>query len=97
MTENEDQKFLKRLKAHPMLKKRFEEIMNIAENSSGELITADEAEGKAIEEVKKLGREVIQEWAITQHENEAQRFQHKHPSARKSLKKNSTGKPPLEK
>ena len=52
--KDDKQVFFERIKNHPSLMKRFEEILNIAENSSGELITADEAEGKAIEEVKKL-------------------------------------------
>lgn len=96
MIDNEDRKFFERIKAHPSLKKRFEEIMNIAENTSGDIVTADEAEGKAIEEVQKLGKEIIREWAVSQHSSQAQQFENRQPDARKHVKKNSTGKPPLE-
>ena len=55
MTREDDLKFLEKLNSTSALKKRFEEILNIVHNTSGELITADEAEAKAIEEVQKLG------------------------------------------
>ena len=64
MTTEDDKKILARIKAHPGLKERIESILDIAENKSGELITADQAGGKAIEEVQKLGKELLKEWAI---------------------------------
>ena len=39
-----DDKILERIKAHPGLRERFEAILDIAENKSGELITADQAD-----------------------------------------------------
>ena len=95
MKDNDDQKFLERLLIHPVLKKRFEEILNVAENTSGDIITADEAEGRAIEEVKKLGKEIMKEWAISQHEKQLLKTQNESPKARKHTKKNSTGRQPL--
>lgn len=95
MNNDEIQIFLEKLKNHPKLQNRFSEILNIAENTSGELITADEAEGKTIEEVRKLGQEVVQEWANQQEQKQAQELLKKHPT-RKPIKKNSTGKRPLE-
>ena len=68
MTTEDDLKLIEKLNSNPALKKRVEEILNIAHNSSGKLITADEAEMKTIEEVQKLGREVLKEWAVNQHE-----------------------------
>ena len=55
--------FLERLEAHPTLKSRFESILDLAENTSGDVIKADEAERRAIEEVRKLGLEVLHDWA----------------------------------
>lgn len=78
--------FLDKLKKHPRLQQRFNEILNIAENSSGDLITADEVELKTIEEVQKLGREVIEEWAEKQHESQIENFEQENHS-RKHLKK----------
>jgi hypothetical protein len=80
-----------RIRAHPGLKERIEAILDIAENKSGELITADQAEGKAIEEVKKLGQELLKEWAVQQHIKAIETAKKTHPNAKKHEKKNSTG------
>lgn len=91
MNTKEDEIFFEKLKNHSRLKKRFNEILEIAENTSGELITADQAEMKAIEEVRKLGQEVMQEWALGQHEKAIQNAKKEHPTIRKHIKKNSIG------
>jgi hypothetical protein len=90
-----DLKFLEKLNSIPSLRKRFEEILNIAHNTSGELITADEAEGKAIEELQKLGQEVLTEWAANQHEKAFQTTRKENPKATKHKKKNSIGNQPM--
>lgn len=95
MDNKEDEFFLNRIKNHPRLKNRFIEILNIAENTSGELITADEAEMKAIEEVRKLGKEVMCEWADHQHKKQIEVFESR-DKFRKHTKKNSIGKRHLE-
>lgn len=95
MNNDELQIFVEKLKNHPKLQKRFSEILNITENTTGNLITADEAEGKTIEEVRKLGQEVMQEWAFGQHEKQTKEMLKKHPT-RKPVKKNSIGKQRLE-
>ena len=69
---NTDDELFRRLENHPHLKTRFQDILAIAENTSGELITADEAEAKAIEELQKLGKEIIQEWANSQHQRQVE-------------------------
>lgn len=97
MNTKENELFLEKLDKHPRLKKRFNEILGIAENSSGKLITADDAEMKAIEEVRKLGQEVVQEWAITQHEKTVENTRKDNPRAKKDTKKNSTGNQHLDK
>jgi hypothetical protein len=91
MTTQDDLKILERIKAHPGLKERIKAILDIAENTSGELITADQAEGKAIEEVKKLGQELLKEWAVQQHEKALETAKKTHPNAKRHEKKSSTG------
>jgi len=56
--------FVERLKEHPVLKARFESILDLAENNSGNVIKADDAEQQAIIEVRNLGNEILQDWAI---------------------------------
>ncbi|SCA64006.1 hypothetical protein SCG7086_BN_00080 [Chlamydiales bacterium SCGC AG-110-P3] len=48
----------KRLDQHPELKKRVEKTLDIAENTSGECNTADEAELNVIKELRKLGQDI---------------------------------------
>jgi hypothetical protein len=91
MTTQDDLEILARIKAHPGLRERIKAILDIAENTSGELITADQAEGKAIEEVKKLGQELLKEWAIQQHEKAMETAKKTHPNAKKHEKKSSIG------
>jgi len=91
MTIEDDLEILARIKAHPGLKERIEAILDIAENKSGELITADQAEEKAIEEVRKLGKELLKEWAVQQHGKAIETAKKTHPNARRHEKKSSTG------
>jgi hypothetical protein len=97
MAIEDDLKLIEKLNSNPALKKRVEEILNIAHNSSGKLITADEAEMKTIEEVQKLGREVLKEWAVNQHEQVIKATKEEKPKAKKHIKKNSIGTQPLDK
>lgn len=89
--EHEARLLADRILAHPGLKERVEAIFDIAENTSGELITADQAEGRAIEEVHKLGRELLKEWAVQRHEKAIKIAQNTHPTAKRYEKKSSTG------
>ena len=79
-----------RLKKHPNLKKRFESILDIAENAHGDCIKANDAEERVIEEVRKLGQETLQDWATDQNNQRMQRTLEETMHAR-PYKKNSTG------
>jgi hypothetical protein len=52
-----------RLKAHPILQGRIKAILEIVEDSAGEVERADEAERRMIEEVRQLGNEALHGWA----------------------------------
>jgi len=66
MSEPKKRSLEERLQDNPALRKRLESILDIAENVDGEFRTADEAEERAIEELRRLGNELLQEWAINQ-------------------------------
>jgi len=53
-----------RLQAHPHLRDRIHQILSIAEDAEGKIDKADEAEERVIEELRKLGQEVLQNWAV---------------------------------
>jgi hypothetical protein len=97
MATEQELMLLSRILSHPGLKERVEAILDIAENTSGELITADQAEGKAIEEVQKLGLELLKEWAIQQQVKAIALAKKTHSNAVGHEKKNSTGNQRLEK
>jgi hypothetical protein len=58
-----EKKLIERLKAHPDLMTRVERILDLAENTGGDVIRAAEAEERTIREIKALGQEVLQDWA----------------------------------
>ena len=49
-----------RLSFHPILKNRVESLLNIAEDTSEK---ADDAELRVIEELRRMGNDVMREWA----------------------------------
>lgn len=59
----EDQELLNRLNRRPDLKKRVESILSIAEDDGAGIEKADEAENRVIEEVRRMGNEVLTGWA----------------------------------
>jgi hypothetical protein len=79
-----------RLAQYPELRARFEEILSVIENEQGDTFTADEAEERAFEQVRKLGQEVLQSWAERKHERVVQDYDMRRETQRKG-KKNSTG------
>lgn len=59
----QDEYFLERINRHPALKERMSSILDVVENSSGEVIKADTAERQALEAVRQLGNEVLHDWS----------------------------------
>ena len=57
------------------------------ENTSGEFITADQVEEKAIEEVQKLGQELLRRWAFNQQDKSVEIAKKTHPNVEKHGKK----------
>lgn len=87
----DDESLLKLLSKHPALRKRIEGILNVAEDSHESLDLADDAEERLIEEGRHLNREALQAWASNKSEKTTERFETKHKSAHKDIKKKSTG------
>jgi|APSaa5957512622_1039677.scaffolds.fasta_scaffold267354_1 G:T-mismatch repair DNA endonuclease (very short patch repair protein) len=90
--------FEERLQAHPHLRDRVHQILNIAEDAEGKIDKADEAEERVIEELRKLGQEVLQNWAVGKEEQKvAQLKEELDRSITGHGKKNSLGTQRLEK
>ena len=80
--------FLNRINQHPELKARVISILDLAENSEGDIIKADDAEKRVIEEVRKLGSEILHSWASKQIITSTEKYCNEEQSAKKDGKKN---------
>lgn len=63
-----------RLNKHPDLKKRIEELLEIMENSNGDLQKANDAEQRIIEELRKMGNDVLHAWASSREKQEFEKI-----------------------
>lgn len=80
-----------RLKAHPELKARIEGLLSVVENAQGDIILANAAEQRVIEEIQQLGQAALQGWANRQQQQQSEAFRASHQEAQKGGKKNSIG------
>ena len=62
MTKN-DQLFLSRLNEHPELRERMEGLLDMVENETGNFTKANDADQYAIEELRKMGNDILHSWA----------------------------------
>ena len=64
MSENEKVScFEERLNSHPVIKDRIKSLIDIIEDTSGSYDRADDAELKIITELRRMGNEIMNEWA----------------------------------
>lgn len=80
-----------RLRQHPELRARIEELLKIVENAEGTLDRADDAEQRVIEELSGIGHEALRGWATRQERKKARELSRLNPAAQKERKKRSTG------
>jgi hypothetical protein len=59
----EDKELLNQLNRQPNLKTRIQAILSIAGDDGDGIVKADEAENRVIEEVRRMGNEVLSGWA----------------------------------
>ena len=89
--------FAERLEKYPALKASFEKMLNIAENSDGTIVLADDAEEMIIANSRALNQDAMRAWAENQNKKQSNQFERRHQGANKAGKKNSNGIPPSEK
>lgn len=71
----------------PEVLARFHSIADMLDQSVAEGCTADDAEARAIEQVRQLGRELLGEWAQEKQAASLERARRVHPRAIKHVKK----------
>ena len=72
MTDQHDDSLEKRLSKHPHLKNRIEQLIKIVEDADGDLKKADDAEKRVIEELRRMGNEVLHDWAVNREKKGAE-------------------------
>lgn len=89
-----DAELVRRLGAHPDLRSQIESLVLAIEGETGNLKTADAAEMRVIEVIRRSGHDALQAWANHQVEKTSQEIK---PGAGvwSEGKKNSAGIPPL--
>ncbi|MBD2120877.1 hypothetical protein [Trichocoleus sp. FACHB-262] len=85
-----------RLNRHPDLKAKIETLLSVVENAEGNLVKANEAEHRVIEEIQQLGQAALQGWATRQNQAQQDEFVHTNPHAQRSREKDSIGTPASE-
>jgi len=80
-----------RLNRHPELKVKIEILLSVVENAEGDLVRADDAEQRVIEEMRQIGQTALQGWATRQEQQQREEFMEANPSAERGGKKNYIG------
>ncbi len=91
MGGDEPESVAERLERHPELKEQMKRRLDLVENASGEVRLADEAERRAIDELRQMGQEVMQSWGQRASDRQAREVETKGGVVRQG-KKNSTGR-----
>jgi len=84
--EKED--LIERLSRHSELKARVEQLLNVVENTEGDVELADDAEQRVVDELRQMGNEALQGWAKNQAIKKEGAVYKKGINARKDTKKN---------
>lgn len=89
---DKDMELLDRMNRNPLLKARMENLLSVVENAGDDIVKADDAERRVIEELRQMGNEALTGWAekriATSQESPASDGEQ---AFTRSGKKNSTG------
>lgn len=89
-----DEEMNQKLHAHPQIRERIASLLSVVEAQAGGLRRADDAEERLVEEIRRMGQEAMQAWAlgqVHQTEQEVRRTGRAHRDG----KKNFAGTPRL--
>ncbi len=81
---------VERLNRHPEFRDKVEELLDIADNKSGDANKADDAEELIWEELREMGQRILQDWAERKHERVVEESENRKELSKKE-KKGSTG------
>ena len=87
---------MERIEKQPALLKRFEQLLGIVENSTGDIQKANEAEMRVIKELREMGNEALTAWGKQQVSTLTEKYKKKE-GCYQAGKKNSAGIRPMDK
>jgi L-serine deaminase len=76
-----------RFASRPHTYERLQQIADMMDQAIAEGSTADEAEALAIEQIEKLGRELLTDWGEQKQQQSLEQSQKENPSAVRHIKK----------
>ena len=76
-----------RFASRPRVYARLQKIADLMDQAIAEGCTADEAESRAMEQIQKLGGELLGDWASEKQQRSVAESQRENPSAIKHIKK----------
>lgn len=76
-----------RFASRPQVYARLQKIADLMDQAIAEGCTADEAETRAMEQIQKLGGELLGDWASEKQQRSVAESQRENPSAIKHIKK----------
>lgn len=82
-----EERFMEKLREHPLLLERFEAIMELTRSDGGPIRKADQVEELLVEEVRKLGNRAMQDWAQGAEACAAEQLRQETPGVRSYKKK----------
>lgn len=72
LTDARAEDVARRLDRHPIVKARIAKLLDLLENTGGDLRRADDAERRAIDELRAMGQELLHGWGQRLADDEAQ-------------------------
>jgi hypothetical protein len=81
-----EQSLEERLKDFPKLRSRIERMLEVVENSGGDVEKASTAEEHVTEELRQMGKEVLHSWAQRQEQKKEEKYSNKRGVNRKGKK-----------
>ena len=76
-----------KLNEHPLLREQVEAILALVHSGDGPIRKADDVEELLVQEIRKLGKNAMETWAVGAEERSAAELQRDSPSARCFKKK----------
>ena len=81
---------VEQLRKNPRMMARVQRILDLADHAEGPLKSADDIEDALVEEMRRLGHETMQHWAVQAEERVAHELQSEQTGKVRSRKKKSS-------